>query len=105
MRKAKIFVHDLPAGVMEEREPGKAYRFVYFPAYQGAPVSLTMPVVEGGYSFSEFPPFFEGLLPEGVMLEGMLRRLKIDRRDYFAQLVATGQDLVGAVTCEALPDE
>jgi serine/threonine-protein kinase HipA len=105
MRKAKICVHDQPAGILEELEPGSAYRLTYFPEYQGAPVSLTMPVAQHIHSFQAFPPFFEGLLPEGIMLEGMLRRLKIDRRDYFAQLVATGQDLVGAVTCEALPDE
>lgn len=105
MRKAKIYIHGHPAGVLEELEPGKHYRFAYFTEYQGAPVSLTMPLTQRIYSFPSFPPFFEGLLPEGVMLEGMLRRLKIDRHDYFTQLVATGQDLVGAVTCEALPDE
>src|SRR5262245_34556527 len=100
MRRAKIWMHNQPAGILEELEPGKAYRFVYLPDYEGAPVSLTMPVASGGYSFLTFPAFFEGLLPEGIMLEGMLQRLKIDRRDYFAQLVATGRDLVGAVTCE-----
>ena len=98
-------MHGLPAGLFEEIEAGKAYRFGYFPGYQGAPVSLTIPVRQGVYAFDAFPPFFEGLLPEGVMLEGMLRRLKIDRSDYFSQLLASGQDLVGAVTCEALPDE
>lgn len=105
MRKAKILMHDQPAGALEELDAGKVYRFAYFPDYTGAPVSLTMPLVPGVYSFSGFPPFFEGLLPEGVMLEGMLQRLKIDRSDYFSQLIATGRDLVGAVTCEALPDE
>lgn len=105
MRKAKIFMHGLPAGLFEELDPGSAYRFAYFPEYAGAPVSLTIPVGKGAYTFNSFPPFFEGLLPEGMMLEGMLRKLKIDRGDYFAQLMATGQDLVGAVTCEALPDE
>jgi len=105
MRKAKICVHDQAAGVLEELDPGRAYRFVYLEDYQGAPVSLTMPVAGRVFSFAAFPPFFEGVLPEGIMLEGMLRRLKIDRDDYFTQLLATGQDLVGAVTCEALPDE
>lgn len=98
-------MHGRPAGILEEQEGGNAYWFGYFSEYQGPPVSLTMPVRQAGYFFEAFPPFFEGLLPEGIMLEGMLRRLKIDRRDYFSQLIATGQDLVGAVTCEALPDE
>lgn len=105
MRKAKVFMHGYPAGLLEEVEQGKAYRFVYFPGYEGTPVSLTMPVDQGYFFFPSFPPFFEGLLPEGIMLEGMLRRLKIDRQDLFSQLVAAGQDLVGAVTCEIMPDE
>ena len=90
MQKAKICVHGQPAGILEELKPGKTYRFTYLPDYQGAPVSLTMPVAQRIHSFEAFPPFFEGLLPEGIMLEGILRRLKIDRRNYFAQLVATG---------------
>lgn len=105
MRKAKIFMHGQPAGILEEVEAGVHYHFEYFPGYNDSPVSLTMPVASGHFSYSGFPPFFEGLLPEGVMLEGMLQRLKIDRRDYFSQLLATGADLVGAVTCQSLGDE
>ena len=98
-------MHGRPAGVLEELEDGKTYRFSYLQEYRDPPVSLAMPVREGSFSFQGFPPFFEGLLPEGIMLEGLLRRLKIDRADYLSQLVATGQDLVGAVTCEWMKDE
>ncbi|WP_235893039.1 HipA N-terminal domain-containing protein, partial [Flavobacterium franklandianum] len=45
------------------------------------------------------------LLPEGVMLEGLLRIVKIDKKDYFSQLIATGNDLVGAVTVKLMEDE
>ena len=45
--------------------------------------------------------FFEGLLPEGIMLEGLLRYAKIDKNDYFSQLIQVGHDLVGNVTVEA----
>jgi serine/threonine-protein kinase HipA len=31
-----------------------------------------------------FPPFLEGLLPEGYNLEALLRALKIDRNDHFS---------------------
>jgi serine/threonine-protein kinase HipA len=34
-----------------------------------------------------------------------LRIGKIDKKDYFAQLIATGNDLVGSVTVKALEDE
>ena len=61
-------------------------------------MSLTLPVQGQPHEFPGFPPFFDGLLPEGVMLEGLLRLRKLDRRDGFGQLLAVGGDLVGAVT-------
>jgi len=86
-----------PAGILEESESG-GWVFRYDPDYTGPPVSLTMPLAEHEHRFDSFPPFFEGLLPEGDMLEGLLRQRKIDRKDFFAQLVAVGADTVGAVT-------
>lgn len=100
MRKAIVRVHDIPAGFLTEVLPNQTYEFQYLEDYQAAPVSLTMPVAEKYFSYDGFPPFFEGLLPEGIMLEGLLRQLKIDGNDYFAQLLATGKDLIGAVTVE-----
>jgi serine/threonine-protein kinase HipA len=91
MRKAEVFMHGVQAGVLEEIVPGKSYRFNYIEDYNGPPISLTMP-------FQNFPPFFDGLLPEGILLEGLLKQKKIDKYDYFSQLVAVGNDLVGAVT-------
>ncbi len=61
---------------------------------------MTMPVDKKEFVFEEFPPFFDGLLPEGVLLEGLLKQRKIDRHDYFSQIVAVGKDLVGAVTVQ-----
>ncbi len=101
MRKAYVSVCDIKAGVLEELDAGK-YQFTYFNDYQGAPVSLTMPLKNKVYSFDVFPPFFEGLLPEGIMLEALLRKYKIDRDDYFSQLIIVGQDVVGAVSIEEI---
>ena len=102
MRSAEICMHGLPAGTLEEVVPGKNYRFIYFESYKGTPVSLTMPVKEKVFAFDRFPPFFDGLLPEGVLLEGLLKQCKIDTYDYFSQLLAVGNELVGAVTVEEI---
>jgi serine/threonine-protein kinase HipA len=102
MRKANVKMHDVPAGILEEQERGKLYTFGYFPEYAGPPISLTMPSRAREYSFAGFPPFFEGLLPEGSQLEGLLRQRKIDRDDLFSQLTAVGNDLVGAVTVQEI---
>jgi serine/threonine-protein kinase HipA len=98
MRKADIFMHGAKAGVLEEIEPGALYRFSYCTDYTGPPVSLTLPVIATPYEFNDFPPFLEGLLPEGYNLEALLRARKIDRNDLFSQLIAVGADLVGALT-------
>ncbi|MBN2600621.1 MAG: HipA N-terminal domain-containing protein [Candidatus Marinimicrobia bacterium] len=100
MRSAKIFLHGEFTGVLEEIEYGKRYRFIYSDDYSGDAISHTMPVEKREFEFNRFPPFFDGLLPEGVMLEGLLRQGKIDRNDLFGQLIAVGQELVGAVTVE-----
>lgn len=100
MRKANVFVNGTLAGELEEQAKGSSYTFHYVNEYDGTPVSLTMPLEKREIKYDIFPPFFEGLLPEGVMLDGLLRQQKIDKDDLFGQLVTVGKDLVGAVTVE-----
>lgn len=100
MKKARVFVNGVLAGELQEIERGKKYRFIYQENYKGPSVSLEMPLTQLNYEYDRFPPFFEGLLPEGIMLEGLLRYGKIDRGDLLSQLIAVGGDLVGNVTIE-----
>jgi len=100
MRKAKVFMDGEWAGVLEQTDE-KCYVFTYNSRYDGPPISLTMPVTEIPYEYEEFPPFFDGVLPEGVQLMALLKRCKIDSRDYFSQILAVGGDLVGSVTVKA----
>ena len=102
MKRAKVFVDGILAGEIQELERGKKYRFIYVEDYKGTSVSLEMPVTHQVYDYDKFPPFFEGVLPEGMMLEGLLRQKKIDRSDLMEQLIAVGGDLVGNVTVKAI---
>ncbi len=104
MRKARVYMHGSPAGLLEEISPGDRYRFRYEISYNGPAVSLTMPTTRREYNFDRFPAFFDGFLPEGHMLEGLLRQNKIDAKDYFGQLVSVGGELVGAVTLEEVKE-
>lgn len=97
-----VYVSGERAGLLEEHEPSR-FAFRYLDDYSGPAVSLTMPVSPLAIWFDAFPPFFEGLLPEGEMLEGLLRQRKIDRTDLFGQLLAVGEDVVGAVTIRQHP--
>ncbi|MGM0587271.1 MAG: HipA N-terminal domain-containing protein [Bacteroidota bacterium] len=100
MRKANVYMHGERAGMLIEEEKNARYRFEYQEGYEGPPISVTLPVEQQVFRFERFPPFFEGLLTEGINLEMLLRSRKIDRDDPFAQLVAVGADTVGAVTVE-----
>ncbi|WP_026726483.1 HipA N-terminal domain-containing protein [Flavobacterium sasangense] len=97
MRKAIVYVHSDRAGVLTEISPTEYY-FEYDDNYKGDLVSLTMPISQKEYSYNSFPPFFDGLLPEGFMLEGLLKNTSIDPNDYFSQLLLVGDNLVGIVT-------
>ena len=103
MKRAKVFLNDIYAGDLEEIVKGKEYRFTYRSDYKGDGVSLMMPVTQRVYAFDRFPPFFEGLLPEGAMLGALLKRKKLDANDYFEQLLCVGQEVVGNVTIERAP--
>lgn len=97
MRKAEIFIHNQSAGILAEKGNGM-FAFQYHADYQGQAISLTMPLSKSPYSYGTFPPFFDGLLPEGIQLDGLLAGRKLDKSDYLGQLLAIGNDTVGAVT-------
>ncbi|NQZ56232.1 MAG: HipA N-terminal domain-containing protein [Lentisphaeraceae bacterium] len=103
-KKARVFQHGILCGILEQLPAGR-FSFSYEQNYQGRPVSMRLPRNKDEYYFDGFPPFFDGLLPEGLLLESLLRSRKIDEQDYLSQLIAVGADLVGSVTVEAYPHE
>ncbi len=101
MIRAKVYNFGVYCGYLDEITRGKEYKYIYSDSYNGKPISLTMPIEKKEYVFSEFPPFFDGLLPEGFTLDALCRRLKVDKDDSFRQLLIVGKDVVGSVTVEA----
>ncbi len=102
-RRSAVLQQGTLAGHLEEIGEG-AWSFTYCPDYAGTAVSLTMPLRREPYTFDSFPSVFEGLLPEGVQLEAVLRKHKIDRHDPYGQLIVVGADLVGSLTIEPCLD-
>jgi serine/threonine-protein kinase HipA len=99
VKKAHIYQQNLLAGLLEELG-NEHWRFTYQDGYNGRPISLTMPLTTKVHEFTKFPPVFEGLLPEGLQLDTMLRLYKLDRNDLFGQLLLVGADVVGSLTIE-----
>ena len=104
--RAEIFYGDKRAG--ELRKTDKAFEFVYDNAYlsdtEARPISLSMPLRQGKYESKALFPFFDGLLPEGWLLELICASAKIDKNDKFRLLLHTGHDPIGAVSVKAIED-
>ncbi|MCI0751078.1 MAG: HipA N-terminal domain-containing protein [Flammeovirgaceae bacterium] len=100
MRKAKIFVHDQLAGILIEGEEG--YSFHYDAAYlnniESKAISLTMPLNDKPYQSKTLFPFFDGLIPEGWLLEIAEKNWKINERDRMGLLLVCCRDCIGAVS-------
>ncbi len=88
------------AGVLTEDENG--YLFEYDTGYldrtDAEPVSLTMPLRTDPYRDKVLFPFFDGLIPEGWLLDIAERSWKIDLRDRMSLLLACCRDCIGAVS-------
>lgn len=103
MRKLRVYYQDRAAGLLEETDEG--YRFSYEPewlAAAGDPVSLTLPPRAEPWESPTLFPFFDGLIPEGWLLELGVRNWKLDPRDRFGLLAAFCRDAIGAVGVEEL---
>lgn len=91
-----IFVGETLAGKLL-REGGQ-YAFQYESSYLGQPVFLGWDLAKSQREWNTFPAAFDSLLPEGVLLDQLLIKRKLDRGDKWGQLIAVGLDLTGFVS-------
>ncbi len=100
MRKANVFMHQKQTGYLSETEVG--YQFMYDKDYLQMPgaeaISLTFPLSDKVYINSVMFPFFDGLIPEGWLLEVAEQNWKLSQRDRMGLLLACCRDCIGAVS-------
>ncbi len=100
MRKAEIKIYNITAGWLWQDENG--YHFEYDNEYlkrnDPEPISLTLPVQKAVFTNQVLFPFFDGLIPEGWLLEIAERNWKLNPRDRMGLLLACCKDCIGAVT-------
>lgn len=99
-KTAKVFYDKLLAGYVSETDEG--YVFTYDETYLNMndpmPVSLTLPLTSSQYKSKVLFPFFDGLIPEGWLLDIATNYWKLKANDRFELLMATCHDTIGAVT-------
>ena len=100
MRQAKIYRKDILAGILTEE--GGEYRFSYDEAYltreDAQPVSLTLPLQTDAYVSPVLFPFFDGLIPEGWLLDVALRNTDISILDRMSLLLLCCKECIGSVS-------
>ncbi len=103
-RKAQVLVNGLLAGILSETVEGK-FLFQYDETYlkdpSHLPVSLTLSKRREVYTSSFLFPFFDGLIPEGWLLEIASKNWKINPRDRMGLLLHLCQDAIGNVSIKA----
>lgn len=101
MRRAKVLLHDRAVGMVWENENG--FHFQYLPEHLASSdraVSLTLPLRQEAYHSDSILPFFDGLIPEGWLLQIAENHWKINPRDRVGLLFACCRDCIGAVSIE-----
>jgi serine/threonine-protein kinase HipA len=105
MRKAKVLYNNVFAGVLTETDDGFyifQYEVEYIQNYPSKFLTFTMPVREKPFIDNRLFPFFEGLIPEGWLLEIASKSWKIKMNDRMGLLLACCQNCIGAVSVEPL---
>lgn len=107
MRSATIYFADYVAGILYETDEG--YKFKYDSQYLNMelaqPISLTLPLRDEPYYDRVLFPFFDGLIPEGWLLDIAINNWKINNRDRFSLLLVCCNDCIGAVSVKAIEED
>jgi serine/threonine-protein kinase HipA len=98
---------DIVAGLLVEDENG--YTFTYDAGYLATttaePISLTLPLTAETYRSNVMFPFFDGLVPEGWLLNITTKNWKLNANDRMGLLMTCCKDCIGAVGVVGLDEE
>jgi serine/threonine-protein kinase HipA len=105
-RTAYVYVRETFAGTLKETDYG--YSFLYDREYleieKNSPVSLTLPIQKEEYTSKTLFAFFDGLIPEGWLLDIVSNNWKIDRKDRFGLLLVACKDPIGNVQIKGVKE-
>lgn len=100
MRQVRIYRKDMFAGLLTE--DGGEYTFKYDESYLASPsaeaISLTLPLQDAVYRSPVLFPFFDGLIPEGWLLDVALRNTDISVLDRMSLLLLCCKECIGSVS-------
>ncbi len=103
-RAGRVVIKNELAGLVWQDDDGYGfvYESVYIESGRNSPVSLTMPIRSEPYLSKTMLPFFDGLIPEGWLLDITVKNWKLDAADRMKLLLTVCKDCIGAVSVEPI---
>ena len=108
MRKGKVYYKEHFAGIITETNDGEfvfQYDMNFVKEHPIEFITFTMPVADKPYTDKRLFPFFDGLIPEGWLLEIASKNWKINKNDRMGLLLACCQNCIGAVSVVPIHEE
>jgi serine/threonine-protein kinase HipA len=103
-RRGKVYFKENYAGVVWQDEDGYGFQYdeTYLSSSDAAPVSFTLPLRKEKYVSRTMLPFFDGLIPEGWLLDITIKNWKTNPSDRMGLLLVSCQDCIGAVSIQSI---
>lgn len=101
MRQGIVKYNNIDAGTLTETDNGEyvfTYHEMYTQQYPELFITFQMPVRNMPYISKRLFPFFDGLIPEGWLLNIAAASWKINKNDRMGLLLACCQNCIGAVS-------
>ena len=108
MRKGNVFYKACFAGIITETDDGEftfLYDGNYVTEHPDEFITFTMPVTTNQYTDKRLFPFFDGLIPEGWLLDIASENWKINKNDRMGLLLACCGNCIGAVSVVPIHEE
>lgn len=101
MRQGIVKYKGIDAGILTEDDSGEylfEYKEEYVQNYPDQFITFQLPVTTRLYRSKRLFPFFDGLIPEGWLLNIAVESWRINRNDRMGLLLACCQNAIGAVS-------
>lgn len=103
-RYGNVYYNNFFCGVIEETDDGYVFSYndEYLNNINAKAISLTMPLSNEAYISNILHPFFDGLIPEGWLLEIAVEKWGINKNDRMGLLLTVCEDTIGAVSVKGV---
>lgn len=105
-RKGNVFYNNILCGIIEETDNFYVFKYnrEYIDNPLNKPISLTMPLSEKSYVSTYLHPFFDGLIPEGYLLEIAISKWNLKITDRMGLLLSVCENPIGAVSIKEVKE-